>query len=418
MVMGSIAVKEEKKLVPSDKKKCGSVSQQSLNSSGSNNSILPGTPPHADEIEVPGSETTVLEFQSQEGTRLFIGNHGPLRTDRPGNGGMRLHSYDTHDEAVADCVRLAEGMTRKHSMYRTGFSGAKIVVHADDIGKVDKGQLMKDAAVALESLQGSIYTGCDMNTTDDDMETLSLLSPFVLAGIGSRVDTNHATASSVIGSILGALESGGKRIEDCRFLVQGCGKVGSFVAKELVALKAGHVITCDINAERSEVEGCENLLTRAPGENSDWKVEPCDVFVPCAGSLVIDEAVAKILKASFIIGSANSPFACPNARNITDSRGIFFVPESISSAGAILADSIEWVDQDAFRSTCPDLCYKWVQHVAKEKTIELFDQANGEASAVSLVIDEVAHDEDGHPMGFTFSSWRNDYQNSCPSEQE
>lgn len=418
MVIGSIAVKEEKKLVPSDKKKGGSVSQQSLNSSGSNNSILPETPPHADEIEVPGSETTVLEFQSQEGTRLFIGNHGPLRTDRPGNGGMRLHSYDSHHEAVADCVRLAEGMTRKHSMYRTGFSGAKIVVHADDVGKVDKEQLMKDAAVALESLQGSIYTGCDMNTTDDDMETLSLLSPFVLAGIGSRVDTNHATASSVIGSILGALESQGKRIQDCRFLVQGCGKVGSFVAKELVALKAGHVITCDINAERSEVDGCENLLTRAPGENSDWNVEPCDVFVPCAGSLVIDEAVAKGLKASFIIGSANSPFACPNARSITDSRGIFFVPESISSAGAILADSIEWVDQDAFRSTCPDLCYKWVQHVAKEKTIELFDQANGEASAVALVIDEVAHDEDGHPMGSTFSSWRNVYETSCPSEQE
>lgn len=415
--MESIAAKETKTLAFSDKKKGGSVSQQSLNSNGSNNSILPGTPPHADEIEIPGSATTVLEFQSQQGTRMFIGNHGPLRTDRPGNGGMRLHSYDTHNEAVADCVRLAEGMTRKHSMYRTGFSGAKIVVHADDIEKVDKEQLMKDAADALRSLQGSIYTGCDMNTTDDDMETLSLLSPFVLAGIGSRIDTNHATASSVIGSVLGALESRGKKIEDCSFLVQGCGKVGSFVAKELVALKAGHVITCDINAERSEVEGCENLLARASGENSDWKVEPCDVFVPCAGSLVIDEAVAKALKANLIIGSANSPFASPGARNMTDSRGIFFVPESISSAGAILADSIEWVDQDAFRSTCPDLCYKWVQHVSKEKTMELFDQANGEASAVALVIDEVAHEEDGHPMGSTFSSWRNDNDNSC-SDQE
>src|SRR6056297_2423093 len=135
MAMESIAAKQTKTLAFSDKKKGGSVSQQSLNSNGSNNSILPGTPPHADEIEIPGSETTVLEFQSQQGTRMFIGNHGPLRTDRPGNGGMRLHSYDTHDEAVADCVRLAEGMTRKHSMYRTGFSGAKIVVHADAIEK-------------------------------------------------------------------------------------------------------------------------------------------------------------------------------------------------------------------------------------------------------------------------------------------
>lgn len=366
----------------------------------------PKTPPNAEEIIIEGSKTTVLEFESQPGTRFYIANHGPLRTDKPGNGGMRLYTYKSQDDAVADCVRLAEGMTRKHSMYRTGFSGAKLVVHADDVQRVDREQLMKDAASALESLQGSIYTGCDMNTTDEDMAALSLISPYVLAGIGSKVDTNHATAASVIGSILGALAAQKKEIRDCKFVVQGCGKVGSIVASELVRLMAKHVVTCDISVERSYVQGCENLLARSEGENKDWRFEECDVFVPCAGSLAIDDLAARELKARMVIGSANSPYGSAAAREKLDSRGVFFVPESISSAGAILADSIEWVDQETFRTVSPELCYRWVRDVAEAKTCDLFNKTGGKASLVDQTIEAVAHEECGAPMGCTFNEWR------------
>ena len=360
---------------------------------------------HSEEIVIPGSETTVLVFKSQPGTKFYIANHGPLRLDKPGNGGMRLATYDCEEDAVADCVRLAEGMTRKHGMYRTGFSGAKLVVHADDVDGVDRDRLMQDVAVALESLQGAIYTGCDLNTTDTDMERLSSMSPYVLAGIGSQVDTNYATAASVIGAILGALESMDMSVSTCKFVVQGCGKVGSAVARQLVELSAGHVVTCDLDVERSQVEGCENLLARDENQNKDWRFEACDVFVPCAGSLAIDETAAEALECKFIIGSANSPYANKDVRDTLDARGVFFVPESISSAGAILADSIEWVDQKTFRSVNPDLCYSWVRNVAKEKTMELFQTTKGDAAMVVTMIDEVAHEEIGPPMGCTFKEW-------------
>ena len=51
---------------------------------------------------------------------------------------------------------------------------------------------------------------------------------YVLAGRNSRVDTNVATASSVIGSILGVVEAmrGSDDLGDLTFTVQGCGKVG------------------------------------------------------------------------------------------------------------------------------------------------------------------------------------------------
>lgn len=81
---------------------------------------------------------------------------------------------------------------------------------------------------------------------------------YVLAGRNSRVDTNIATASSVIGSILGTVEAmeGSCDISDLTFTVQGCGKVGSSVAKQLVKLGAKKVQTCDIFPQAADIKGC------------------------------------------------------------------------------------------------------------------------------------------------------------------
>ena len=75
-------------------------------------------------------ETNVLDVPTtQEGVKLYIAVHGEFQSDKPGNGGMRLMSYENDELAISDAVRLAEGMTRKHAMYQTGFSGAKLVVN-------------------------------------------------------------------------------------------------------------------------------------------------------------------------------------------------------------------------------------------------------------------------------------------------
>ena len=73
------------------------------------------------------------------------------------------------------------------------------------------------------------------------MDVLVSHSPYVLAGIGSEVDTNVATAMTTIGSILGVVDEFNLDISKQTFLVQGCGKVGSNVAKTLVQLGAKEV---------------------------------------------------------------------------------------------------------------------------------------------------------------------------------
>ena len=234
-------------------------------------------------------------------------------------------------------------MTRKHDMFRTGFSGAKVVVNVDSskcLTQVKRECLMKDAAKALHSLEGTMYTGCDLNTSDEDMDYLTEATDnkYVLAGRDSNVDTNIATASSVIGSILGTVESmegSLDKIKDLTFTVQGCGKVGSTVAKELVRLGAKEVYTCDLFSDLAKIDGCTPV--------DDWTKQTCDFLVPCANSLSITKEVAENFPEGILycVGAANSPFASSEAKSIFDKRGVLHIPESISSAGAILADSVE-----------------------------------------------------------------------------
>ena len=152
---------------------------------------------------------------------------------------------------------------------------------------------------------------------------------YVLAGRHSLVDTNVATASSVIGSILGTVEAieVSRDIGELAFTVQGCGKVGSAVARELVRLGARRVQTCDLTSRAADIEGC------APVE--DWASAPCDFLVPCANTLAITEEVASNFPEGirYCVGATDSPFASERAREIFDGRGIMHIPESISSAG-------------------------------------------------------------------------------------
>ena len=132
--------------------------------------ILPGLPSLNEifkVVEHPHERgATVLEAPvSQEGVSMYIAidvdSYGHI--ERPGNGGIRLLKYLSSKDAIDDAVRLAKGMTRKHDMFRTGFSGAKVVVNSnlDDLSKIERQCLMRDAANALKALQGGMYTGCE-----------------------------------------------------------------------------------------------------------------------------------------------------------------------------------------------------------------------------------------------------------------
>jgi glutamate dehydrogenase/leucine dehydrogenase len=229
---------------------------------------------------------------------------------------------------------------------------------------------------------------------------------YVLAGRDSAVDTNVATAASVIGSILGLIESHTKDddeglfdITQLTFTVQGCGKVGSTVAKELVRLGAKKVQTCDIRESTTKIGGCHPI--------DDWTSTPCDFLVPCANSLAITEEVASNFPdgIKFCTGATNSPFSTPKAKQIFGQRGVYHVPESISSAGAILADSVEWYDIDLYQTVQPTLMYGWIRSLSKKKALTMVELAKMDSNMMDAVAVDVVPSRNGDPIGKSFPDW-------------
>ena len=258
---------------------------------------------------------------------------------------------------------------------------------------------MEDVASALHVLE-TVYTGCDLNTNDVDMDHLVQAKGkgrFVLAGRNSRVDTNIATAASVIGSILGMCDAHDEKLEDTTFTVQGCGKVGRTVALELKRMGAKKVQTCDIVPELAHVPGCDVI--------DDWTTTSCDFLVPCANSLAITQQVAENFPdgLKFCCGATNSPFADTKAKEVFDDRGVFFVPESISSAGAILADSVEGYDEILFQEVEPTLLYGWVRSLSRRKARELNQKAG--KNPAKMTMDGFTPSRDGRPVGEFFPEY-------------
>mmetsp|Transcript_32666 Transcript_32666/g.68696 ORF Transcript_32666/g.68696 Transcript_32666/m.68696 type:complete len:816 (+) Transcript_32666:514-2961(+) len=377
---------------------------------------LPSFPSLGDSFKIvkqPCDECSAVVVEAtavQDGVSVYIAldsdSYG--HTSRPGNGGIRLLNYDSTESAIDDAVRLAKGMTRKHDMFRTGFSGAKVVVKSDheDLSVIERKELMQNVASALHAFEGGMYTGCDLNTSDIDMDHLveATNDKYVLAGRNSLVDTNVATASSVIGSILGTVEAmeGSRDISDLTFTVQGCGKVGSTVAKELVRLGAKHVQTCDLYPKAAEIKGCTAI--------QDWSGTSCNFLVPCANSLAITEEVATNFPEGikYCVGATNSPFANEKAKEIFDKRGIMHIPESISSAGAILADSVEWSNIELYQTVEPPKMYGWIRDISSEKASDLAAHANQEPLDVSSNLKNVVPSREGVPVGKDFEKWIED----------
>ncbi|KAJ1624276.1 FAD dependent oxidoreductase-domain-containing protein [Pavlovales sp. CCMP2436] len=330
----------------------------------------------ARELRLPpvpfASSCSVLEaaLPNDLGT-LFVGITSEASIAMPGNGGMRVWSYASLEDAREEARQLAHGMARKHSVHGTGFAGAKLVCaingDASSLSKRQKGTLMDSVAKTLDLLGGNVYTGCDLNTTVGDMESLSSISPYVLAALGNlAICPNTTTAHGVVGAVEAAFDH---NLRGRRFIVHGCGAVGSVVAAEL--RDAGAVVmTLDIDPARAAIDGVEPLSL----EDAWWTV-PCDAIVPCSSSYLVDDVIAKNMAASALVGATNLLFRTPSAHEIVLARNIVFVPESVSSAGAVIGDSVEHFDREAFVGATPASMYAFVRSTVSSKTYELLATA-------------------------------------------
>ena len=338
-------------------------------------------------------EVTVLAEHVSEHLSVFVVAEN-TDASRPANGGLRLLSYADDASCRADGHRLASLMTNKHDLYGTGFAGGKVVARASDPDAV-KDELIAVTAGLLESLDGAMITGCDLNTSLEDMERLTAMTPHVLAAVGSPVDASSATAFGTIGAVEAVLSGSLEEATPGTALVHGCGAVGGPVAQTLID-SGWTVYTVDVDAERAQLSGATPL-----DPASDWWDRQLDLLLPCSISGLLSAEITEALQVKAVVPAANAPFTDPALADTLRERGIKVLPDPLVNAGAVIADSIERFSPEAWKQACPEEVYRFVRESVRERASEFLQQRQQGLSA-GAALTEVAANPDDAPIGLSF----------------
>ncbi|WP_462418338.1 Rossmann-fold NAD(P)-binding domain-containing protein [Kytococcus sp. Marseille-QA3725] len=279
----------------------------------------------------------VATYRFTDEHTVTVAHEARATPELPGNGGTRWLQYASTQEAEAEALVLAQCMTRKHSLYDTGFCGTKLVVDGPT-DLEDRSVVHEALAEVLRQHEGALYTGCDLNTTSADMREVAGRFPAVLDSLTNQaVDTSTATGSGVFAAMTSTVVAG----EKPRVAVHGLGKVGGQVAR--LARNAGYEVAgFDVRPEAAERLGVRSI------DSDELFTGGYDVVVLCSLSGVVTEEIAVTMNPTWVVASANSPFATPAAQRIAEERGVRYLPDYVANSGAVLCDALEWRDRELY----------------------------------------------------------------------
>lgn len=264
----------------------------------------------------------------------------------PGAGGCRLWSYPDLDEALADAMRLAEGMSYKNALAGLPFGGAKAVLRRP-AGEFDRDALFRAFGRAVNELGGRYVTAEDVGTSVADMQRVAEVTRHVagLPSSGDRAggDPSPWTARGVFESMRTAAALMLDRdLAGLTVAVQGTGNVGADLCRRLADAGANLVIA---DPEPGRSDRLSHILgAKVVGIDDIAEVE-ADVFAPCALGGALTRNVARRLRARLVCGAANNQLASAEIAPLLMARGIAYVPDYVANAGGIISVSAEYLGE-------------------------------------------------------------------------
>lgn len=265
----------------------------------------------------------------------------------PGAGGCRLWNYADRDAALADAVRLAEGMSYKNALAGLPLGGAKAVLRRP-VGDFDRAALFQAFGRAVEELGGRYVTAEDVGTSVADMQEVASTTRHV-AGLPPAEgraggDPSPWTAHGVFDAMQAAAAFAFDRdLSRLTVAVQGTGNVGSDLCRRLADAGA-RLIIADPNPDRRD--RLAHILDARVVHVDDIAGVEADIFAPCALGSALDQDNVGRLKAKLVCGAANNQLASPEIAALLFQRGITYAPDYVVNAGGIISVSAEYLGED------------------------------------------------------------------------
>ncbi|MBI4503517.1 MAG: Glu/Leu/Phe/Val dehydrogenase [Gemmatimonadetes bacterium] len=263
-------------------------------------------------------------------------------------GGTRFWPYRVTEDALADALRLSRGMSYKSALAGLNLGGGKAVIIGND-RTVDRDRLFRVHGRFINTLEGRYVTGEDVGTSPADMEIVRSETPYVAGLLDRSVDPSPFTAHGVVRAMEAATAytCGSNCLAGRRVVVQGCGHVGRYLAKELHRAGAELVVT-DVDPGRvAQVVTETGAQTVAP--EKVYEVE-ADIFAPCAlGGVLNDETIPR-LRVAIVAGAANNQLREGRHGDELEERGILYVPDYVANSGGVINGARELLGWDVDRA--------------------------------------------------------------------
>jgi len=287
----------------------------------------------------------------------------------PYKGGIRFHPEVDIDEVRS----LASMMTWKTAIVNVPFGGAKGGVNVD-VNAIDASEMQHIARAFMDKISKLLGPTRDIPAPDvntnaqvmawmmDQYGKLHGHTPACVTGKPISLEGSYgreaATGRGCVFMFREAAPKIGLSPGQAKFVVQGFGNVGSWIARIMQELGATMVGVSDaFGAIRSD-EGIDaealvehmqsdgGKLGEFPGAEpisaGDLYEIPCDVFFPAALGGMLHEDNADLLDCKMIVEGANNPTTFA-ADDIFNDKGIYVVPDLMANAGGVVASYFEWV---------------------------------------------------------------------------
>ena len=285
-----------------------------------------------DTLAEMGHEEVVMCSDPSIGYRGILAVHSTKLG--PALGGTRFWQYATDEEAIIDALRLSRGMTYKNAVAGLKLGGGKSIIIGDN-KTTDREKLFRAHGRFVESLGGRYITAEDVGTSTKDMAFVHMETNHVAGLAGKSGDPSPVTAHGVFRAVQASACRvwGSDGVQGKTVTIQGCGSVGTYLAKELHEAGAKLIVSDIDSAKTARVA----KMTGAKVVQGDAIFsEEADIFSPCALGGIINDATIPKLKVRIVAGGANNQLLEERHGDELQRRGILYAPDYVANAGGVI----------------------------------------------------------------------------------
>jgi glutamate dehydrogenase (NAD(P)+) len=262
-------------------------------------------------------------------------------------GGVRAGK----DVTVEEVMQLARLMTYKYTFWERSSGGAKAgVVLPDRLSEEQRRRVFTAFGSHLAPIiRANLYhPWSDLNCGPGDLQAIYAGAGLALVDIP---DSSYYTAVTVFASLKATADFLSIPAQDCRVGIEGLGRVGAHLAREVQGwgariVAASTALGAVVNEEGLDVDELlaarqrfGDAFAQEPGEWELIPVDqlfgvPLDILVPSARVGSITTEVASVLDVKAVVPAANAPCTV-EGESVMAQKGARVLPDFICNSGGV-----------------------------------------------------------------------------------